>query len=98
VSNSTPEVDGFHDLLTDREQEMFDLAFDREGRREKQGYVTPAQARAFLQMARQLQLGQETPPQYNRRPPTRIPPVHLPICAHRGGRRLVHRLFSRPGI
>jgi hypothetical protein len=41
---------------------MFDLAFDREGRREKQGYVTPAQARAFLQMARQLQLGQETTP------------------------------------
>ena len=65
LSNSTPEVDGFHDLLTDREQDMFDLAFDREGRREKQGHVTPAQARAFLQMARQLQLGQETTPPRN---------------------------------
>ena len=39
----------------DGEQVMFDLAFDRERRREKQGYVTPAQARAFLQMSRQLQ-------------------------------------------
>jgi hypothetical protein len=38
---------------------MFDLAFDREGRREKQGYVTPAQARAFLQMARELRLKHE---------------------------------------
>ena len=42
---------------------MFDLAFDREQRREKQGYVTPAQARAFLQMSRQLRLGHDaTPP------------------------------------
>jgi hypothetical protein len=65
LSNSTPEVDGFHDLLTDTEQDMFDLAFDREGRREKQGYVTPAQARAFLQMARQRPLGQETTPPCN---------------------------------
>ena len=39
---------------------MFDLAIDREQRREKGGYVTPAQAGAFLQMARRLQLGQDT--------------------------------------
>jgi hypothetical protein len=65
LSSSTPEVDGLDDLLTDREQDMFDLAFGREGRREKQGYVTPAQARAFLQMARQLQLGKETTPLRN---------------------------------
>jgi hypothetical protein len=56
-SNSRPEIDGLDDLLTDRDQTMFDLAFDRERRREKQGYVTPAQAQAFLQMARQLPLG-----------------------------------------
>ena len=41
------------------EQVMFDLAFDREQRREKHGYVTPAQARAFLQMSRQLRLGRD---------------------------------------
>jgi len=62
LSNSIPEADGFHDLLTDNQQDAFDLAFDREGRREKQGYVTPAQARAFLQMARQLQLAQHAVP------------------------------------
>jgi hypothetical protein len=60
LSNSTPEEDGFHDLLTDREQDMFDLSIDREGRREQQGFVAPAQARAFLQMARQSQPGADT--------------------------------------
>ena len=44
---------------------MFDLAFDRERRREKQGYVTPAQARAFLQMSRQLRLGHDAMPPAN---------------------------------
>ena len=44
---------------------MFDLAFDRERRREQQGYVTPAQARAFLQMSRQLRLGHGTTPPGN---------------------------------
>ena len=39
---------------------MFDVAVDREGRREKQGYVTPAEARAFLQMARELRPGSAT--------------------------------------
>jgi hypothetical protein len=65
LSNSTPEADGFHDLLTDADQDMFDLAFDRERRRETQGYVTPAQARAFLQMARQLHLKGDTAPPRN---------------------------------
>jgi hypothetical protein len=41
---------------------MFDLAIDRERRREKQGYVTPEQARAFLQASRELQLGDGTTP------------------------------------
>jgi Family of unknown function (DUF6178) len=57
LSNGTREADGFHDLLDDREQEMFDLASDRDERQERQGYATPAQARAFLQSARQLDLG-----------------------------------------
>ena len=51
-SNSPPEESGMHDLLEDREQGMFDLAVEREQRRDEQGYVTPAQAHAFLEMAR----------------------------------------------
>jgi len=62
LANSRPEEDGFHDLLTDTDQDMFDLAVDREERREKQGYVTPAQARAFLQASRELQLDRTTAP------------------------------------
>jgi hypothetical protein len=52
LSDSRPEADGFHDLLEAPEQALFDLAFDREIRREQQGFVTPAQAQAFLQMSR----------------------------------------------
>lgn len=62
LSSSRPEEDGFHDLLTDTEQDMFDLAIDRDERREKQGYVIPSQARAFLQSARELTLGGPAPP------------------------------------
>lgn len=62
LSSSTPEPDGFHDLLTDSEQDMFDLTVDRERRHEKHGYVAPAQARAFLQSARQLRPGHTTAP------------------------------------
>src|ERR1019366_3956461 len=40
LSNSAPEVDGLDELLTAPEQVMFDLAFDRERRRETQGYTT----------------------------------------------------------
>jgi Family of unknown function (DUF6178) len=65
LSNSTPEVDGLDDLLTSREQVVYDLAVDRERRREKQGYLMPAQARAFLQMARHLRLAQDASPTGN---------------------------------
>jgi len=54
LSNSGFEIDGLDDLLSQRDQVMFDQSVDRDGRREKQGYVTPAQARAFLQMSRQV--------------------------------------------
>lgn len=64
-SNGTREPDGFHHLLQDQEQDMFDLGSARETRRDRQGYVTPAQARAFLQAARQLEL--------DGRPPARDP-------------------------
>ena len=61
LSNSRPEVDGLVDLLTADAQTVFDLAVDRETRRDEQGYVTPAQARAFLQASRRLDLRQGPP-------------------------------------
>ena len=57
VSNGPREADGFHALLEDPEQDLFDLACDREARRERQGLrpsgagtgvhagVTPSSAR-----------------------------------------------------
>ena len=55
LSNSTPEIDGLDDLLMQPEQLLHDVAVDRELRRSQQGYITPADARAFLQMARRPQ-------------------------------------------
>ena len=52
ASNEGFEIDGLHDLLSAAEQDQFDLASAREQRRERQGFVSPADARAFLQMAR----------------------------------------------
>jgi hypothetical protein len=65
LSNLGFETDGLNELLSDEDQVMFDLAFDRERRRDEQGYVTPAQARAFLEMSRQLRLGSDTMPPAN---------------------------------
>jgi Family of unknown function (DUF6178) len=65
LSNSAPEIDGLDELMTDHEQVMFDLALERERRREQHGFVTPAQARAFLQMSRQIDLNQDTAPAGN---------------------------------
>jgi hypothetical protein len=65
LSNSGREIDGLDDLLSEGDQAMLDLAVDRERRREKQGYVTPAQARAFLQMSRELRLGIDAMPPAN---------------------------------
>jgi hypothetical protein len=65
LSNSGREIDGLDDLLSEGDQAMLDLAVDRERRREKQGYVTPAQARAFLQMSRELRLGSAAAPPAN---------------------------------
>ena len=52
LSNSRPEIDGLDDLLMAPEQHLQDVAIAREQRRSRQGYATPADARAFLQMAR----------------------------------------------
>jgi hypothetical protein len=53
LSNSTPEIDGLDDLLLEPEQQLLDVTIEREQRRTRRGYATPADARAFLQMARQ---------------------------------------------
>jgi hypothetical protein len=53
LSNSRPEIDGLDDLLMEPEQVLHDVAAERERRRSLQGYVSAADARAFLQMARQ---------------------------------------------
>ena len=65
LSDSAPEIDGLDDLLERPEQAMFDLAVGREQRRDAQGYITPVQAAAFLQMARTLDLRQPAPPPPN---------------------------------
>ena len=62
VSSSRPEIDGLDDLLTTNEQAMFDVALDREARGDAQGYVTPAQARTFLQMSRRIDLREAAMP------------------------------------
>jgi hypothetical protein len=53
LSHSGPEIDGLDDLLTAPAQHLHDVAIERERRRSRHGYATPADARAFLQMARQ---------------------------------------------
>jgi hypothetical protein len=45
------ESNGLHSVLTAEEQLNSDVAYEREKRREAQGYVTPADARAFLKLA-----------------------------------------------
>jgi Family of unknown function (DUF6178) len=69
LSNSTPEVDGLDCLLMEPEQLLYDVALDREHRRSRQGYSTPADARAFLLMARR------------RRRPSRGEPSVNPLVA-----------------
>jgi hypothetical protein len=53
LSDSRPEIDGLDDLLQAPEQHLHEVAIERERRRSQQGYATPGDARAFLEMARQ---------------------------------------------
>jgi Family of unknown function (DUF6178) len=62
LSNGRREEDGLHDLLEEQDQDLFDLAGDREVRREQQGFVAPAQAHAFLHGARDVQFDAHRPP------------------------------------
>lgn len=59
LSNSRPELDGFHDLPLAREQHLNELSTNREQRRSRRGYATVGDARAFLQMARQRPLASD---------------------------------------
>ena len=65
LSNSGRELDELDNLLAEKDQTMFDLALDRERRRDEKGYVPPAQARVFLEMSRRLRLESETMPPAN---------------------------------
>ena len=67
LSHSTSEIDGLDDLMTVRDQAMFDSADAREQRLGAQGYVAPAQARAFLEMARRVDLRSGTACRSSRR-------------------------------
>lgn len=58
VSDSTPEIDGLDDLLHGPDQLLHDVALDRDDRRARLGYSTAADARAFLQMAREGRRGE----------------------------------------
>jgi hypothetical protein len=64
LSGSPPEVDGLDNLLHEPEQLFHDVAADREHRQSRQGYISAADARAFLQLARQRKRrgGDGTPP------------------------------------
>jgi len=57
LSSSRPEIDGLHALLDVSSQMMLDVASERERRREKHGFASPADARAFLQMSRTVRRG-----------------------------------------
>ena len=62
LSNSERELDGLDALLESGDQMMFEVATERERRREKHGFASPAEARAFLQMSRSVRPGVVPPP------------------------------------
>jgi Family of unknown function (DUF6178) len=62
LSDSARELDGLDALLETGDQMMFEAATDRESRREAQGFASPAEARAFLQMSRSVRPGAAAPP------------------------------------
>jgi hypothetical protein len=66
LSDGPGEEDGFHDVPDDAQEEhLFAVANEREARRERQGYLTPAQAHAFLQGARLFDTTAGSPPENN---------------------------------
>ena len=61
-SNGAAEPDGFHNLLEENHQQLFDVGQARDQRREARGYVTAAQAHAFLRSTGHVRLDAPTPP------------------------------------
>jgi hypothetical protein len=61
LSDDARESDGCDVILDDREQQMRDLAIGRDTRRDREGYVAPAPARAFLEAARDIGLDEPRP-------------------------------------
>ena len=57
LSHSTPEIDGLDDLLMAPEQLLHEVAVEREHRRSQQGYLSPADARAFLRWRSSRDIG-----------------------------------------
>jgi hypothetical protein len=72
LSDGAAEADGFYSLADAAEQDARDLAYARDERREREGYVAPADARAFLEAARALRLDEHTAP-----PPDPIARAHF---------------------
>jgi hypothetical protein len=60
LSNSTPEADGFYSLMLEPAQWLYGVSLDREERRTQQGYLGAADARAFIQTARQPRSSRRT--------------------------------------
>jgi hypothetical protein len=56
------EADDLYDFLRAGDQVMSDVAFERERRREKQGFMTPALAMAFLATSRTVSLRADAAP------------------------------------
>jgi len=62
LSNTGWERDGLDDLLLDSEQARFNLSVGREQRRGQRGFVSPEEARAFLEAARHAPPVDDPPP------------------------------------
>ena len=86
LSNSVREIDGLDELRMEPEQLLHDLAAGREQRRTHQGYITPADARAFLDTARRPPDG----------PPGGRPPNPIAAAYFRGWER-TGASDNRPG-
>jgi hypothetical protein len=61
LSSSPAERNGFHGLPEAADQQLFGLACERETRRERQGFVPPPHAQAFLREARAMRLAGPRP-------------------------------------
>jgi hypothetical protein len=85
LSNAGWELDGLDHLLDPRHQAMFDMAQSRAERRGEHGYVAPAEARAFLQAARETPLPASATPALSASRPSRLAHVQRLMHAAREG-------------